>query len=343
MQIQNTRPLAYVPGFPADADALTDTTPDVTDATPLPSRQKQAVDALLGDKVSEKARARISDVLRVYPAPVLENLKKFGLSFEITQGQGAMGNGNGQVALGGYDPVHKKIMFDEGVLMAKLGRHMLTHELVHSIDAMRGERDFGKAKDPILASSKDKELLGLYAAYQARGAVEAIGQLRYALKDSNNGTLPVEGHIQGADNWGALDVNYRRQDGQEVFKIDQQPKMPKGFMESIAEAVGAAAPDRIARDLPRTEVDVELRKGGTAHVVQEGTVSEVTVKEGAISYTGDIWSDYAHRSGMVEEYMAEAVSYYLEKGNVREEMEAADPAVVSYVEKFIDQEFNLTP
>jgi len=339
MNVQNV--YRFVPGFKPGDEALTDTSPEQLPAANLDARHQQAIDALLGSYVSDKCRKRCQQIMSVYPAGVLENLKDHGLTFDIIRDGGALGMGpGGTVALGGYDPTQKKIIFGENVLMTKTGRHVLTHELIHAIDHMRGIRHHGESKTPLLDSTKDGDLAKLYAGYLARGAVEAISQLRYAIESESNGTLPEKAHITGEDNWGAMDVQYERKDGRETFRIEQQPRHEGSLIEKL---MGAEAPDRVARELPHTEVDIQLHKGGTAHVVQDGTVSTITLRDGGVSYTGDVWSEYAQRSGMVEEYVAEAFSFYLEQGNVRDEMEMADPGMFACVEKTLQEEFKVRP
>ncbi|MBM3462358.1 MAG: hypothetical protein FJX76_09675 [Armatimonadetes bacterium] len=339
--MQLTSTFHFLPGFRPDASELTDTSPDPTPPARLDSRHKASIDALL-DKVTDKSRERLYQILQVFPAGVLENLKDHGLTFEITAGAAAQGiTPNGQAVLGGYDPMQRKIIFSEAVLMTRTGRHVAIHETVHAIDHMRAERKGYKDKLPVLASTRDQDLAKLYAGYLARGAVETITQIRYALKEEHGGELPGHATLEGGDNWGAMAVEYTREDGKETFRIEQQPKLEASPIEQMMGM--PEAPDRVARQLPRTEVEVPLHKGGKARVVQEGTISTITVSEGAVSYTGDVWSEYALRSGMVEEYTAEAFSFYLEKGNVHDEMEMCDPDMTAYTQKILDEEFNLRP
>ncbi|NDD28090.1 MAG: hypothetical protein EB084_07475 [Proteobacteria bacterium] len=340
-------PLRYISPSSAEFYGLTDSSTTTMPAEPSDSRHQRAIDALLNAGVSPEARTRCRQILSVYPAGTLEALKKSGLTFEITKGQAVQGvSASGNVALGGYSPLERRIVFDEAVLMSNIGRHVVTHEMVHALDHMRGDRMKGNGlldrfkSNGMLASTKDSELASIYARYLARGAVEAVGQIRANLK-AEHGALPPSATINIEDNWGAMSVEYRQEGEQEVFRIEQQPRTAESdIQERMREkATGSAG----ARRLPPTEVDVELARGGTAHVRQEGTVSTITMPKSGANFTGDIWSDYAHRSCLPEEYVAEAFSHYLQGGSKRDEMQFVDPDMLAYTERVLTDEFNLHP
>lgn len=332
------RSLEYVSPGSAEAYGLSDTDGVVLPDEPTDSRQIKALDGLLAQPLKGEAGKVYRQILSVYPAGTLEALKKHGLSIEITQGQAVQGvTSSGATAVGGYDPAERRIMVDETILTSNIGRHVMTHEMVHAIDHMRGERNGSSKK---LASTTDSELKTLFSQYMARGAVEAVGQIRANIK-AKEGALPAKTEITVEDNWGKMDVRYEQQGENEVIRIEQQPRTLQGKIQDKMRE--AATGSKSGKDLPRVEVDIDLQRGGKAHVVQEGTVSVVTLPKNSVTFTGDIWSDYAHRSGMVEEYTAEAFSHYLEKGAKREEMEFVDPDMLAYTEKVLTEEFNLHP
>ena len=331
------RTLDYVSPGSAEAYGLNDKDPVALPDEPKDSRHLKALDALLAKPLSGEASKHFRQILSVYPAGTLEALKKHGLTIEITQGQAVQGTtASGATAVGGYDPNERRIMVDESILMSNLGRHVMTHEVAHALDHMRGQRLGGKG----LASSADTELKTLFSQYMARGAVEAVGQIRANIK-AKEGDLPARTELTVEDSWGKMDVRYEQQGDNEVLRVEQQPRTLQGKIQDKMRqaATGSAS----GKDLPRVEVEVDLQRGGKAHVVQEGTVSVVTLPKSSVTFTGDIWSDYAHRSGMPEEYTAEAFSHYLENGSKREEMSFVDPDMLAYTEKVLNEEFNLHP
>jgi hypothetical protein len=340
--ITPTSRLAFIPGMPTDAAELKDTTPDPVQDVKLSPRQQKAIDNLLLPDVSDKGRQRCYQILQVFPAGLLENLAANGLTIHVTQQGTTQNMGGGKVMLGGYAPLQRQIAFDEPVLMHRAGRHVLTHEMIHAIDHMRAERVLGQQPRPVLASTRDAEVKALYSNYMARGVVESIEQFRYNLKATQpDNQLPTQAQAAISDNWGTMQVDYERKDGKEIFHVEQQPVRRMGPMEEIEREENGVP--GVTRDLPHTTVDVPMLRRQSAHVEQDGTASTITVPEGGISYTGDVWSDYAHRSGQVEEYTAEAFSFYLESPDSREKLEMADPDMFAYTKKVLDEEFNLRP
>lgn len=332
------RTYGYVSPGSAEAYGLSDTDAVVLPDEPTDTRHQKALDALLAQPLTGEASKVYRQILSVFPSGTLEALKKHGLAIEITQGQAVQGvTASGATAVGGYDPSERRIMVDQAILTSNLGRHVMTHEMIHAIDHMRGERA-GSAKR--LASTTDAELKTLFSQYMARGAVESVGQIRANIK-AKEGVLPPKTELTVEDNWGAMAVHYEQRGDNEVIRIEQQPRDLQGKIQDMMreQATGSKG----GKDLPRVEVDVDLQRGGQAHVVQQGTVSVVTLPKNSVTFTGDIWSDYAHRSAMPEEYTAEAFSHYLENGSKRDEMTFVDPDMLAYTERVLNEEFNLHP
>jgi len=69
----------------------------------------------------------------------------------------------------------------------------------------------------------------------------------------------------------------------------------------------------------------------------------ITVPDGAKRFTCVLWSEYAHRSVQVAEYLDEAASFYLEHPDHREKLELADPDMFNFTRQLLEEEFNVRP
>lgn len=237
-------------------------------------------------------------------------------------------------------------------------------------------------KGTALESGRDKEIRTLYHEYQARANVEDVDVMRRELIIANdmNKSLPAQMSIvSDFDHWGLRPVKYERKDGQEIFSIEPAVASKKSATKKLAvtaaiaaggcalssvlgpvpavigglvfgvTALGQVRQMLAARSAQKTEVEVEMMKGAKAHVVQQDERAVVTVPEGARSYTGETWSDYAHRGNMGQEnrgaaeYVAEAYSTYLEGGDKAQRFLDNDPKMYHFVEQRLRDEFNRHP
>jgi len=293
-----------------------------------------------------------------------------------------LGGGGGAVAVGAYNLVTRKIQMDESVLMADMGAHVILHESMHALDHMRGNRAtlLGKIPGSTLPrllmgsspaeSAHDKEFFGLYNAFNARANVEDIDVMRREVQLENDMKLPDKAKYVSDDAWGRRYVEYERKDGKEIFKINDNPQKEGKRIAGLAiggallaggmifggpvmatcggiflglNAVGFLRNKLHNISKPKLETEIDMVKGIKAHIVQQEGKATVTVPDGARSFTGDVWSDYAHRAGKIEEYAAEAYSTFLEGGDKAQLMKDADPNLYAFVEKRLQEEFNMHP
>lgn len=294
-----------------------------------------------------------------------------------------LGGGSGTVAVGAYNLVTRSIKMDESVLMADMGAHVVLHESMHAMDHMRGDRKslvLGHIPGVKYAriflsgspaeSARDKDMFNLYNDFNARANVEDIDVMRREVQLENNMQLPDKAKYVSDDGWGRRQVEYERKDGKEVFNINDNPvkqgKRIAGLAIGGALVAGSfvfGGPAMLAvggiflglnvlgfvnqklheRNKPTLEVDVDMVKGNKAHVLQNEGKATITVPDGARSYTGDVWSDYAHRAGRIEEYAAESYSTFLEGGDKAQLFKDADPKMYAFTEQRLQEEFNLHP
>jgi hypothetical protein len=253
------------------------------------------------------------------------------------------------------------------------------HGIMSKIPLLRGIKVFtGTAME----SGTDKEIRALYHEYQARGNVEDVDVMRREILINNDMKKPLPektSFVSDFDHWGLRPVHYERKDGVESFTIEPTVKarnkrlahaaiggalvaggmaLPAllgpaavavgGLMLGVA-AVGQTRSFLHKYLAPKTEVDVEMVKGAKAHVVQQDERSVVSVPDGARSFTGETWSDYAHRGNMGQEkrgageYVAEAYSTYLEGGDKAQLFHDNDPKMYAFVEQRLREEFKGTP
>lgn len=373
--------------------------PPLPDPGPLDPRRTTAIDNLLGT-VSDKVRKRMQTIMQPIPTGELEALYKHGLRFRITSKpslqQKIVMKTTGQIMLGGYNPLTRKIQFMDSTLLGDRGPHTVIHEMCHAIDHMRQER--GSVLDKIpglrhlgalriyfggseLESGHDKDIRTFYHKYQARGNVEDVDVMRREVLLANDMKKPLPEQakiISDFDHWGLRPVTYERKDGVEKFTIestvrDRHKRLAHVAIGATLIAGGLALPaflgpaavtvgglmvglaalgkgKEIIHGLlaPKTEVDVDLAtpQGTKAHVTQQDERATVTLADGARSYTGDTWSDYAHRGNMGQElrgageYVAEAYSTYLEGGDKAKLFLDDDPEMYHFVEKQLREEFN---
>lgn len=262
--------------------------------------------------------------------------------------------------------------------------HEMSHAIDH-MRGLRlpgsGASSLGRFGPSPMESARDHEIRSLYHRYQARANVEDVDTMRNEVQIANDMKKPLPEHariVSDFDHWGYRPVDYDRNNGMETFHIE--PTMRARNKRLAHVAIGAAlmggglalpavlGPAAIAvggimvglaaigqvrsimhdRAAPRTEVDVELRSphGAKAHVVQQDERAVVTLPDGARSFTGDTWSDYAHRGNMGEEkrgvgeYVAEAYSTYLEGGDKAKLFRDNDPDMYHFVELRLRDEFN---
>lgn len=360
--------------------------PEQKDTETVDGRRLAAIDHLVG-KVSDQARTRMQEILAPYPTGELEAMRRHGLKFSISQGKaeqiGAMAGGSSTVALGGYIPVLRRVIFDESVLFSDMGPHMVIHELGHVMDHMRGNASSVMERIPVLRnvrplmtnpfeSENDRATQELYNEFKARANVEDIDVMRREIKLENDMQLPDHYKYVSDDGWGKRAVSYQRKDGVETFHISSSLKSstPKGLVKAAIGAtllagsiivggpvmatvggimlglgaIGMVRERLHGRTHPTTEVDIAMKtEGAQAHVVQTHESATVTVPEGARSFTGDVWSEYAHRGAGVVEYVAEAYSTYLEGGDKAAMFKETDPKMYAFVEKRLQDEFNSHP
>lgn len=293
-----------------------------------------------------------------------------------------LGGGSGTVAVGAYNLVTRKINFDESVLFSDMGPHVVLHESSHAIDHMRGDQKSLLGHIPGVKyarlflsgspaeSARDKEMHSLYNDFNARANVEDVDVMRREVQLQNNMQLPASAKFKMDDGWGVRQVEYERKDGKEVFDINDNPTKEGKRIANMAiggallvggltffgpimatvggiylgfSALGLAANKLHHAQNPTLTTDIDMVKGAKAHVVQKEGKATVTTPDGARSFTGDVWTDYGHRAGKIEEYTAEAYSTYMEGGDKAQLFKDSDPKMYAFVEKRLQEEFNSHP
>lgn len=337
---------------------------------------RQAVIDILTGTESPQARRRMEGILADMPDSVLRNLHKHGLRIDVTKGQAPDADGSGAVPVGAYNLLTRKINFDESVLFSDFGRHVVLHEVTHAIDHMRGQRTSLVGGLPVLKhapvflrksgdSSKNDELQGLYAEYQARSAVEDACEFRMQAQFRMGSQLPEHLKVKMDDGWGVRGVEYQAKGSKDVITFDNDTgwiarKVTGAVIGGLAAATGAyfgmpivmnaglgliglqgvfLAKDIAARKFSKEHVSqIDMLGGEQATVVQKGPLVRVEMPEMSTPKMA-VWSPYAHRANMVEEYLAEGVSNYLEGGHERRLVESQDPKLHAFVEGFIKDEY----
>lgn len=360
------------PRIQVDADAAA----QASSAPASSSGGRKAVMDILSGTESPQAKRRMEGILADMPDSVLRNLHKHGLRIEITQGQAPMPGAGGAVAVGAYNLITRKISMDESVLFSDFGRHVVLHEVTHAVDHMRGQRTSLVGDIPVLKhapvflrrsgdSSKNDELKGLYADYQARSAVEDACTFRMQAQMQLGSQMPEHLKVKMDDGWGIRGVEYQAKGSKDVITFDNDPgwvarKVTGAVLGGIAAATGAyfgmpivmnaglgfiglqgafLAKDLATRKFGKEHVSqIDMLGGEKATVVQKGPLVKVEMPEMSHPQMA-VWSPYAHRANMVEEYLAEGVSNYMEGGHERQLVEQQDPKLHAFVEGFIKDEY----
>ena len=325
-------------------------------STPPTPPVRPEVEALISEKTHAAQRARLAAVLSSYPDAVLKEAAEFGLKVGVAFHPNQLVVGFGERAKGLYLPAERRIVLDPQILMSPDGESLVHHEMAHALDAMRGPRRhpvrnlpstlMGTA--PTADSVLDSRLGRLYAGYQARNRVEDAVEFRDRLVARFPEGLP-ESHTEG-------DISYRRSGSAERIRFAQKPGVQPHQVPRLL-AAGALLALGVATTAPLLGVaglalgvvtalhgvgrqTVADQEGTSQAVVRRGLrATEVTLPQDFGTPQDTSWSDYAHQSDLVQEYLAEGMAALRESSPQRREaLELHDPGLARYLQKRLDQE-----
>ena len=314
------------------------------------------VEALISEKTLGVQRSRLGAVLSSYPDEVLREAADFGLQVGVAIHPNQLVVGFGERAKGAYSPAERRIVLDAGVLMSSDGENLVHHEMAHALDAMRGPKRHPVRNlpstlmglPPTSDSVLDPHLGRLYARYQARNRVEEAVEFRDRLAGRFPEGLP-ETHTEG-------NVTYSRSGSVERIRFAEKVGLKACQVARLA-AAGALLALGVATTAPLLGVaGLALGAVTALHQVNRQTVADqegtgqATVLRGLrsteVTLPADFgtpqdtsWSDYAHETNLVEEYLAEGMAVLRETASQRREaMQRQDPKLASYLQKRLDQE-----
>jgi hypothetical protein len=322
---------------------------------PADAGRQTVVDSILG-RVDDRARQRITDIVKPLPSRLLQELSQHGLRIDIGEPRQ---NRAGSV-IGQYDLRSRHIIFNGEVLFSEQGPQTVLHEIWHAVEHMRERtaRSSG-ARD----AAEDARALKLHDRYQARCALQDAMRMRELVKSDFRGRPHVKFTLR--DGFGERDVEYVRADGREIFDVHDRPKrrsalgatvtgaalgaaiggLPGALVGGVLGAIfGGGGRQRDQNDgetdsTPRGSFGIDTDKGEAA-VEQKGMHTFIVLPEnGRVKQDDPSWSAYAYRARDVHEYTAEAYSSYLLGGDAASSLEKRDPEMYQHVASVLSEEF----
>lgn len=318
--------------------------PPVTSApTPTrPAASRPEVEALIPSTTWGAARQKLAAVLATYPADTLRDAKEFGLQIGTAVHPNQLVVGLGERAKGVYLPAERRVVLDGAVLMAEDGDALVHHEMGHALDAMRGlERHPLRRLKPIVLGPANPDSVGdpklgrLYRDYRARNRVEEAVGFRDRLAARYPQGLPERVSDGG--------VTYERKGSTEQVRFSEERRLLPGQL-TRALAAAALVGLGVAVSVPLLGVAgvalgaVAALQGFRTQRVDEAVVQSrpgstlVTMPAGYANAPDTSWSDYAHDTGLVQEYLAEGMAALRQDDPARREaMRLHDPAFAEYL------------
>lgn len=330
-----------------------------TGSTPQPRpaapSARPEVEALLSKGTYGPARQKLATLLATYPEETLREAKEFGLQIGTAVHQNQLMVGFGEWAKGLYLPAEKRVVLDEKILMSAEGDALVFHEMTHALDAIRGvERHPIRRQKPLFLgppaadSVTDARLGRLYGEYRARNRVEEAVEFRDRLALRYPEGIPAK--VTDGD------VTYERKGSTERVRFAEPTRLIPGQVGRLL-AAGAVVALGVALAAPlmgaagvalgalaaldgRGRQRVPDQEGNAEAVVTRGFRStEVRLPEGYGTAPDTSWSDYAHRTNLVQEYLAEGMAALRQESPERREaMLVHDPKFARYLQQRLEQE-----
>lgn len=314
-----------------------------------PAASRPEVEALIPSTTWGAARQKLAAVLATYPAETLRDAKEFGLQIGTAVHPNQLVVGLGERAKGVYLPAERRVLLDSAVLLADDGDALVHHEMGHALDAMRGlERHPLRRLKPLILgpaapdSVSDPKLGRLYRDYRARNRVEEAVEFRDRLAARYPQGLP-ERFAEG-------DVTYERKGATEHVRFAEEHRLLPG---QLGQALAAAALIGVGVAVSAPLLGVvgvalgavaALQGFRTQHV--DGVVvqsrpgsTHVTMPAGYANPPDTSWSDYAHDTGLVQEYLAEGMAALRQADPARRDaMRAHDPVFADHLTGIISHD-----
>lgn len=324
--------------------------PVSTGTTPArPAAPRPEVEALIPSSTWGAARQKLAAVLATYPAETLRDAKEFGLQIGTAVHPNQLIVGLGERAKGVYLPAERRVLLDAAVLLADDGDALVHHEMGHALDAMRGlERHPLRRLKPVILgpaapdSVSDPKLGRLYRDYRARNRVEEAVEFRDRLAARYPEGLP-ERVVQDG-------VTYERKGATEHVRFAEERRLlPGQLLRAVAAAaligVGVAVSAPLLGVVGLAVGVATALQGFRTQRVDEAVVqsrpgsTHVAMPAGYTNPPDTSWSDYAHDTGLVQEYLAEGMAALRQADPARREaMRTHDPAFAEHLTDIISHE-----
>lgn len=307
------------------------------------------MEALIPSTTWGAARQKLAAVLATWPAETLQDAKEFGLQIGTAVHPNQLIVGLGERAKGVYLPAERRILLDPAVLLADDGDALVHHEMGHALDAMRGlERHPLRRLKPVILgpadpdSVSDPKLGRLYRDYRARNRVEEAVEFRDRLAIRYPQGIPQRVAEGG--------VTYERKGATERVRFAEERRLlPGQVTRALAAAaligVGVAVSAPLLGVAGVTLAAVTALQGFRTQRVDEAVVqsrpgsTHVTMPAGYADAPDTSWSDYAHDTGLVQEYLAEGIAAMRQEDSSRRQaMATHDPAFLEYLTGIISHD-----